>query len=232
MKKTLLLLIFGISVLLPLSAFEVNDVQLHLKITGIEQAHAPEIWRDYLILTYKPDKAARYIGASFSTEEYQKIHTFMINNHGIYFLVLPAPSDEVINYRLVVDGIWEVDPLNPLTIRDRNGLRLSQLKTKGFIHSDRGTLSPLLMENNKVEFHIRSVPGKQVYLAGDFNRWDPYMTNLRELEPGIYTVTLPLKPGRYGYYFLIDGQAVTDPLNFQKTRTAAGEDVSILYIPG
>jgi len=232
MKKTILILLLGISTILPLSAFEVNDVQLHLKITGIEKARTPEIWRDYLIFTYKSDKAARYVGASFSTEEYQEIHTFMVNNHGIYFLILPAPSDEVINYRLVVDGIWKVDPHNPVIIRDRNGLRLSQLRIDSSSHSDRGTLSPLLMDNNKVNFHIRSNPEKQVYLAGDFNRWDPYMTKLRELEPGNYTVTLPLKPGRYGYYFLIDGQAVTDPLNFQKTRTSAGEDVSILYIPG
>ncbi len=230
MKKNVLILSVILLSSLTLAAFEVNDVQLHLKITGLEKASAPEFWRDYLILTYKPDKPVRYVGAALSIEDYQQIHTFMVNNHGIYFLILPVPTQEIMNYRLVVDGIWEVDPNNPLVVMDRNGLRLSQLEIDAPDRS--GKLSPIFMDNSRVKFHIRSTPGKQVYLAGDFNRWDPYMTSLKEEQPGIYSVTLPIKPGRYGYYFLIDGEPLTDPLNFQKTRTASGEDVSILYIPG
>ena len=230
MKKTVLIITLILTIMLPLCAFEVNDVQLHLKITGLTKAAAPEFWRNYLILTYKPVKPARYVGASFSSEDYQMIHTFMVNNHGTYFLVLPIPVKETVDYRLVIDGIWETDPHNPSVIRDRNGLRLSRLQIEKSLQSD--PLSPVLMADSRVKFHIRSTPGKQIYLAGDFNRWDPYMTNMKESEPGIYTVTLPLKPGRYGYYYLIDGEPRTDPLNFQKTRTSAGEDVSLLFIPG
>ncbi len=230
MRKHILLVIIGLFTISTLPAFEVQDVQLHLKITGITEASAPELWRDYLILTYKPSRPVRYVGAAFSHEDFREIHTYMYNNHGVYFLILPAPAEKTLTYRVVVDGIWETDPNNPETISDRNGLLLSKLKFPEPPVS--GTLSPQLMENSRVSFHIHTKPGKQVYLAGDFNRWDPYMTNMKETEPGTYKVTLRIKPGRYGYYYLIDGEPVTDPLNFQKSRTSAGEDISVLYIPG
>ena len=230
MKRIILRILLSGFFLAGLNAFEVQDVQLHLKITGLTEASSPEVWRNFLILTYKPVKPARYIGAAFSNEDYQDVHTYMVNNHGVYFLVLPAPAEEDIRYRVVVDGIWETDPRNPDRVTDRNGLRLSRLRFDSpAIYED---LSPLLLEDSRVQFHFRTGTGRQVYLAGDFNRWDPYMTNMKEKEPGTYSVTLSLKPGRYGYYFLIDGEPVTDPLNFQKSRTPTGENVSILYLPG
>ncbi len=213
-----------------IQALEIQDVQLHLKITGMTEAKAPEIWREYLILTYKPEKPIRYVGAAFSTEDFREIHNYMYNSNGIYFLILPAPAEELITYRLVVDGIWETDPQNPRTQSDRNGLLLSKLEFSQPAES--GSLSPVLMDSSRVRFHIRTSPGRQVYLAGDFNNWDPYMTDMDEIEPGTYSVTLNIKPGRYGYYYLIDGEPLTDPLNFQKSRSNAGEDISILYIPG
>ena len=129
-----------------------------------------------------------------------------------------------------MDGIWKTDPQNPHTRTDRNGLLLSKLEFHQSAES--GSLSPELMEDSRVRFHIRTSPGRQVQLSGDFNNWDPYMTDMDEIEPGIYSVTLNIKPGRYGYYYLIDGEPLTDPLNFQKSRSNAGEDISILYIPG
>jgi len=230
MKNRALVILLFLTTLCSAAAFEVNDLQLHLKITGITAAAPPEMWRDYLILTYKPDKPARYVGAAFELDDYTTIHTYMVNSEGIYFLIMPLPDRETLSYRLVVDGIWTTDPANPQTVRDRNGLKLSQLTFPPGRQT--GKLSPVLMENNMVEFHIRTSPGKRIYLAGDFNRWDPYMTTLKEKEPGEYSAVLSLKPGRYGYYYLIDGEPVTDPLNFQKTTTSAGEYVSILYIPG
>ena len=56
MRKNLLSLILSLILFGQLQALEVQDVQLHLKITGMTEAKAPEIWRDYLVLTYKPEK--------------------------------------------------------------------------------------------------------------------------------------------------------------------------------
>ncbi|MDA3958874.1 MAG: hypothetical protein PF479_19325 [Oceanispirochaeta sp.] len=230
MKNKLILLIFLISATL-IQAFEVTDINLHLKITGITEAGPPEVWRNYLIMTSKPNRQARFVGAAFSTENYQLVHSYQKNEHGIYFLILPLPSEEIIDYRIIIDGIWIEDPENPNSVRDRNGLYLSRLT---FPPDQRvRKLSPVLKEEGGiVEFYIQTSPGKRVYLAGDFNRWDPYMTALREKEPGLYSTELSIKPGRYAYYFLVDGEPIPDPLNFQKNQNATGEEVSILFIPG
>jgi len=229
-KNRLLITFFLVSATL-LHALEVNDINLHLKITSLKTAGPPEVWRDYLILTSTPKQGTRFVGAAFSSDNFQTIHSYQKNEYGIYFLILPLQNEEIIDYRIIIDGIWIKDPENPVSVRDRNGLFLSRLT---FPQSQRARqLSPVLKrDQGTVEFYIQTSPGKRVYLAGDFNRWDPYMTALREKEPGLYSAELSIKPGRYAYYFVIDGEPVPDPLNFQKNQSTTGEDVSILFIPG
>lgn len=230
MKNRVILIILLFTAAL-LQAFEVNDINLHFKITGMTQAGPPEVWRDHLILSCVPSHQARFVGAAFSTDDFQTVHSYQKNEHGVYFLILPLPREEIIDYRVVIDGIWLEDAENRNRVRDRNGLYLSRLR---FPPEQRARqLSPILRdERGTVEFYIQTSPGKRVYLAGDFNRWDPYMTALKEKEPGLYSAVLSIKPGRYAYYFLIDGEPVPDPLNFQKNQSSTGEDVSILFIPG
>jgi hypothetical protein len=58
----------------------------------------------------------------------------------------------------------------------------------------------------------RDVPaGAQVSLVGDFNDWD--ITTLpMTLERGVWTVTVPLSPGRHVYAFVANGERwITDP---------------------
>jgi len=45
----------------------------------------------------------------------------------------------------------------------------------------------------------------QVYLAGEFNEWDPEGTKMIE-EDGVYEKTIYLKPGEYEYKFVVDGE--------------------------
>ena len=80
MKNRLSLIILFILTAFTLPAFEVNDINLHLKITGITDATAPEVWRDYLILTAKPINQVRFVGAAFSTDSFQKIHSYQKNS--------------------------------------------------------------------------------------------------------------------------------------------------------
>ncbi len=232
MKNKVFQFIF-MAAMLHLPAFEITDMALHLKVTDIKEAGPPEIWRDLLILTAKPEKAVRFVGAAFSTDNFQEIQTYRKNSHGVYFLVTPIPPEETVYYRTIVEGIWIADPENPDKIRDENGLFLSVLSFPPQVQPP--LYSPVLENKegqNLVEFHINASPDQRIYLAGDFNRWDPYMTILTEERPGYYSTTLSIKPGRYAYYYLIDGEAVPDPQNFQKGISRTGEEVSILFIPG
>jgi 1,4-alpha-glucan branching enzyme len=51
-----------------------------------------------------------------------------------------------------------------------------------------------------------------VALVGDFNDWNPDATLLVPAGPSAWTVTIPLRPGRYRYTFVVDGSRwVADP---------------------
>ncbi len=62
-------------------------------------------------------------------------------------------------------------------------------------------------------FSLDAPRARQVALAGDFNGWRTDEIFLADVTGrGHFSVTLPLKPGRYAYMFVIDGATwMTDP---------------------
>ena len=57
----------------------------------------------------------------------------------------------------------------------------------------------------KVLFEFLSPEAKEVYLAGEFNRWDTHANTMERDKDGIWRTTLSLKPGRYEYRLWVDG---------------------------
>ncbi len=61
-------------------------------------------------------------------------------------------------------------------------------------------------------FVLRAPAARSVAVAGDFNGWRAEATALRRGEGGVWSVLVPLAPGRrYEYAFLVDGEWVADP---------------------
>lgn len=75
-------------------------------------------------------------------------------------------------------------------------------------------------------------PGAQsVAVAGDFNGWNPGQTKLERSEGGMWTATIPLKPGRYQYMFVIDGkQWIADPLAGEASGDGFGAENAVLDV--
>jgi len=65
------------------------------------------------------------------------------------------------------------------------------------------------------EFSLFAPDVNQVYLAGDFNDWQPDAKEyrLRKFKGDIWKKKAKLKPGRYEYQFVVDGQWWCDPSN-------------------
>jgi 5'-AMP-activated protein kinase regulatory beta subunit len=64
----------------------------------------------------------------------------------------------------------------------------------------------------RVTFVCKAEPGSEVYLAGDFNDWDPEKRRLFDKEgDGRFTTTMLLPAGTYEYKFIINGQWSIDP---------------------
>jgi hypothetical protein len=80
---------------------------------------------------------------------------------------------------------------------------------------------------------VLEAPGAQsVALVGDFNAWDPRTAPLaRDPQTGLWTLTLPVIPGRHVYAFLVDGKQWTlDPRAPQERDADFGRPGSVLLV--
>ncbi len=68
--------------------------------------------------------------------------------------------------------------------------------------------NPKLM---KIGFSLSAPQAKSVFIAGDFNQWNPSSHPLKKDRQGIWKISLPLAPGQYEYRFFVDGEWQNDP---------------------
>jgi 1,4-alpha-glucan branching enzyme len=80
------------------------------------------------------------------------------------------------------------------------------------------------------EFMITAPNASEIFLAGDFNDWDPRQYSMRKFKNGNCTKKLKLKPGRYEYQFIVDGNWCADPANPERQMTEFGSENSVICI--
>ena len=67
-------------------------------------------------------------------------------------------------------------------------------------------------KTQRVTFSVRADVGSTVYLAGDFNDWDPTVKQMTDKKnEGLFTTTVSLTPGEHQYKFVINGTWCADP---------------------
>src|SRR5262245_44333283 len=81
-----------------------------------------------------------------------------------------------------------------------------------------------------VEFVLRATADSAVTLVGDFNDWDPRATPLHPSADGLWTVTVPLRPGRYRYTFIVDGSWHRDPAAPRALEDDFGTPTSVITV--
>jgi hypothetical protein len=230
-SRTVLLLIYCFLALVPIQAKETHDVGLHLKITGMKQAEPPHLYNQKLILSYEADHFVRFVGAAFAHEDFKEIHTFVRNDYDVFVLALPVTGErkEVV-YRLIVDGLWQPDPRNPLTTADKRGVRLSVYHVPEL--PSKPITGPEVGAEGRVTFYFKGPEKRAVYITGSFNNWDPFMHRLEEQQEGLYSITLRLTPGEYFYHFISNGRTMLDPFNTRRGADSEGVVVSYFTVPG
>ena len=82
-----------------------------------------------------------------------------------------------------------------------------------------------------VTFTVHGEKGRSVYLAGEFNKWDPTAKKMAyKARAGIYTTTVKLAPGDYQYKFVIDGTWCADPENVNAVPNGHGTFNSVVTV--
>lgn len=212
-------------------SFQVESLTLHLHLAGLRRAEPPHVVEGHLILTAQG--SYRHVGASFAHENFRTIYSFERNAHELFVLAVPVPYEtrEPLKYRLVVDGIWCRDAVNPSFERDpRTGAVFSLAKVPFFSSARPGAWKILSEDGRTARFRYESDPGQYVAVVGDFNAWDPFVHELREMEPGVYELALPLPSGEHRYAFLVHGDRMPDPLNPDRLYDSSGRTVSVIRI--
>ena len=213
------------------------------RLLSLKGPGAPEIIDDAVIFTYTSH--CRRAGAAFAHEGFSRVHWFRqllippdplsaiiatgkrnpdpYIDSGILFYIYQIPEDvPELEYRLIIDGLWTIDPANPISRRNNSGLECSVLalparqKKPEILQGPPGTLS----------FLFQGPPGETITVAGSFNNWDPFMYELKESPAGNYTLNLPLPPGKYQYIFFHRGQRLLDTRNPNRAYSRDGTAVS------
>jgi len=115
-------------------------------------------------------------------------------------------------YKFIVDGEWMTDPNNPYFI----------------IHGDYRN-SFMAIEPN-YDFALAGFPAaEKVMVTGTFTGWS-YDNNQMVQKDGRWIFPIHLKPGKYTYKYVIDGEWITDPDNPAYEENEFGTDNSVLWI--
>lgn len=82
-----------------------------------------------------------------------------------------------------------------------------------------------------VRFVLVDRQAASVQLVGDFNEWTKGVTQLSPSgPPGVWSVSVPLTPGRHEYAFIVDGKRwVVDPLAL-KSSDDFGTESSVIRV--
>ncbi len=82
-----------------------------------------------------------------------------------------------------------------------------------------------------VTFTVHAEKGKAVYVAGEFNKWDPTAKKMAyKAKNGVYEATIKLVPGEYQYKFVIDGTWCADPENVNSVQNDQGTFNSVVTV--
>ena len=83
----------------------------------------------------------------------------------------------------------------------------------------------------EVTFTVHAEKGKSVYLAGEFNQWNPTAKKMAyKAKDGLYSATLKLAAGTYQYKFVIDGTWCADPENVNSIPNDQGTFNSVIEV--
>ncbi len=207
-----------------------DNREIDVLVADITQAQPPKTIDGCVLFTYASGVQHTYVAARFESDDFASLHLYTRNEHNVFVLVYVIPEHVIeVKYRIVVDGLWQEDPFNPFVQVDSRGIPFSVFTVPE--GPETAPPNPEVLPGGEVLFAFRTASGRTVSVAGDFNGWDPFSHRLHETEPGLYTTSLRLLPGRYRYRYIVNGQRTLDPLNFATAIGYDGTTVSIFYVP-
>jgi 1,4-alpha-glucan branching enzyme len=86
------------------------------------------------------------------------------------------------------------------------------------------------IKQRKVTFSLENADANEVFLIGDFNKWDPKTHPMKSDGNGKWVRDVIIPPGKYEYKFMVDGQWKEDPKNDQQSLNCFGTYNNIINV--
>ena len=86
------------------------------------------------------------------------------------------------------------------------------------------------IKRRKVTFSLENADANEVFLIGDFNKWNPKSHPMKSDENGAWVRNVIIPPGEYEYKFIVDGQWKEDPQNEQLSLNCYGTYNNIINV--
>ena len=220
-----------------LESYEFIDLLLRL-----QGPVAPMFYQDAVIFT--ASSSFRRVGISFAHDGFSRVHWLQrlmvprdpaeiaaegknaptTRDSGILFHVEVIPDGlQNMDYRMIIDGLWTIDPTNPQSITGGGGILHSRVSVPSRPRRYETYYDAVL---GQVFFGFPAPSGEIITIGGSFNNWDPFMYEMRETSPGFYTIAIALPPGTYQYAFFYRGERHLDPYNHERAYTRDGKIAS------
>lgn len=106
----------------------------------------------------------------------------------------------------------------------------SDVETKEKTEEKNEKLEKVEAPKSSVILSWRPPQPEKVFVAGDFNDWNPESHPLVLDENGEWKIELELASGTYEYRFVIDGKWTTDPTSETSVRNTFGSYNSVLTV--
>lgn len=230
LKKYFFILIISIisfTLFLNSTTYSKNKILDEKKLLHLKESSPPIIYKNGILFTYKGKGYSVYLSGSFvNWEKMLKMKKSYFNVW--YYFYTEKIEKGSYSYKYNVDNFWILDPNNKDIIRDiyDHPLSLLQIPEKMIFFQK----SPIIENRFKVIFWLKDINARSIYIYGDFNKWDPYQLPLKK-EGNTWSITMILKPGIYGYRFIINFEKeILDPHNPKILENSFGEKCSIVEI--
>lgn len=187
------------------------------------------------------DKEASEVIILFSFDNYKTNYHMLKGEKGNFSLQLnlttlkPHLKSGKYYYKMIVDGIYAIDPANKNTEFDPYLGQLSVFHVDDFVNESND--GPVRIDQNIVRFYFMSSSFqdeyKKIMLVGQFNHWKPYEFYLQQslddtrvwyVDVSLQKQSLPIE-----YLFVVDGKWTKDPHNSKTGINNIGQAVSLFY---
>ena len=130
-------------------------------------------------------------------------------------------AGETYEYTISIDGKEQEDIYNFASKENGGATFISSKKV-----SEPDYESPVIQEDGTVTFCYWNPSAKEVKLAGDMTNWAADAVVMeKDEETGLFSVTISVAAGTYGYKYIVDGNWVLDEKN---KKTTDGTDIASL----